>query len=290
MFLLLQTAFVLSGCAQTSQEPEKVEETVETPTPSPTPTETPTSTPTPTPAQETESTETSHPDEVEVNLESGDWKLVDLKDPDVQIAVPTIVNDWEQIVGDGEHSYDFDGPNFVHLRVDAYITGEPEPEYPEEYVKMFDNEIAETIDWSYKDHLFIKYSHNKSKDLDLLYAAYYPGNCEMTCSFSLPPEETEKYKPYFDAMVRFMTEEAVANTDSHMTEDEIVEKVKKKVGSPLAEIDQYDDDGKFTIHCYENVNNGDEYHTATWAWIVVDPNNRTAYDDITMEPVDGIFD
>jgi len=53
-FLLLLTAFVLSGCVQTSQEPAKTEDAVETPTPSPTPTETPTPTPEPTEVSEEE--------------------------------------------------------------------------------------------------------------------------------------------------------------------------------------------------------------------------------------------
>ena len=52
--VLLLTTFVLSGCAQTSQEPAKAEEVVETPTSTPTPTETPTPTPEPTEAPEEE--------------------------------------------------------------------------------------------------------------------------------------------------------------------------------------------------------------------------------------------
>ncbi len=29
---------------------------------------------------------------------------------------------------------------------------------------------------------------------------------------------------------------------------------------------------------------------ATWGWIVVDPQKRITYDDITMEPIEGIFE
>lgn len=258
-----------------------------TATPEPTKEEQPTETPTPEP--------TEIPEEVKpsgtVDLDSGEWTLIEFKDPDVKLAIPSYMKDWpNQYPSEDNHSYDCESSDYVHLRVDAYITGEPIPEYSDEYVKPISPDLGTVYDWSFENNLFRKYSHNNPKDLDILTAIYYPGDCEISCVLSLPPEKMDEYKDTFEAMVQYMTEEAYISTDSHMDENEIVEKVRKMVGSPKAEIDHYDDNGTFTIHCYEEVDNGDEAHIATWAWIVVDPTNRTAYDDITMEPFDGIFE
>lgn len=62
------------------------------------------------------------------------------------------------------------------------------------------------------------------------------------------------------------TQEAEASQT--LTYDEIVELARIKSGAPIAELDSITDDGKLSIHLYEDM--GD--HTSTWDWYTIDPN------------------
>ena len=55
---------------------------------------------------------------------------------------------------------------------------------------------------------------------------------------------------------------------SKLSNDEIVEKARKKSGAPLAKLDSTDPDGTLNIHLYEETGG----HTATWDWYYIDPN------------------
>lgn len=69
------TALALTGCSQTAQTPEPVEEVVETPTPTPTqtPSPTPTETPAPTPTMEPEEYFLEHFDALNIDLPFPAW-------------------------------------------------------------------------------------------------------------------------------------------------------------------------------------------------------------------------
>lgn len=66
-----------------------------------------------------------------------------------------------------------------------------------------------------------------------------------------------------------------------ITNDEIVERAKKRSGAPIAELDYIDDNGHLIIHLYEQMPD----HTATWDWYDIDPKTLTGT-DILGEKVD----
>ena len=66
-----------------------------------------------------------------------------------------------------------------------------------------------------------------------------------------------------------------------LSNEEIVERAKKKSGAPIAALDGIDPDGTLNIHLYEDM--GD--HTATWDWYYIDPNTLKGYNTIG-DPID----
>ena len=58
-----------------------------------------------------------------------------------------------------------------------------------------------------------------------------------------------------------------------LSNEEIVERARKKSGAPLAELDSIDPDGTLNIHLYEDA--GD--HTATWDWYYINPDTPTGH-------------
>lgn len=58
---------------------------------------------------------------------------------------------------------------------------------------------------------------------------------------------------------------------SGYNEEEIITACQKYTGAPNCEIDDVNEDGLIVVHCYENVENEDEQHVATWDWITVNP-------------------
>lgn len=64
---------------------------------------------------------------------------------------------------------------------------------------------------------------------------------------------------------------------AYSVEDEIVSLCREYSGAPYAELDHYDGD-KMVIHCYEEVDDEEDSHVATWDWITVDPSTGEAED------------
>lgn len=75
----------------------------------------------------------------------------------------------------------------------------------------------------------------------------------------------------------YYIDELEGDVEFKFQDDEILEKCRTYSGAPEVEIDHYED-GKYVVHCYENVDNEEESHASTWDWITVDPYTGDAVD------------
>lgn len=235
----------------------------------------------------------------QIDFENGDWIALDFKHPDVQLVAPSYVNDWPvkdfDIQTSMSHSAIYrntdtitDGQlNGVMIRISANYSDEPEPKYKKEMFDKPDSLGGETLEWSFEDHLFKK--HHRYNGNDSFTCYYTPEGYKLEVYIQAPTEEIEKYRDDFLIMAEQLRN-APIDVEEPLSEELIIEKCRAYYDSPYAEIDHYNDDGSFVVHCYEIVDDGQETHMATWGWIVVDPKKKTTYDDITMEPIEGIFE
>ena len=185
--LLALTALILTGCAQTAQAPEPVEESVETPTPTPTPTPspTPTETPTPTPTEEPEEYFLEHFDALNIDLPFPGW----VKD----WPIPGIDQDAGYINYEDEEGEIVEiFANYIDDDIDGR-TGEPVV-YNEWFFDDADPE--DIVDWSDEDGLFkinaLTYGY------DTMISVYRTEEYKITCKLFCTHENVDKYEKAFD--------------------------------------------------------------------------------------------
>ena len=211
--------------------------------------------------------------------------------PDVTFMVPSFLEEWPtknfhdndggycdwenkdrvtSVTIESAYSYEEDEINLA--------TGEP-IQYNENYL----DSNAEVIEWSDENSLF-KIHARDNEGFDVFSSVYRGDGYKLFVKIICIASEEDIYSPVFDTISGQLPQINVEITG--YSEERIIELCQKKIGSPLAAVDHYDDNGNPVVHCFEMVQDEDGYHQATWAWIVVNPKTLEAVDDILGEPID----
>lgn len=247
---------------------DQASEAAET-TPTPTPTAVPTPEPTPT---------ANSPEELEYIEQHFDIL-------DIDLPVPEWVKEWGDYQEDqqsgrvvyGSYSIEHEITISAFLADDGIddLTGEPVV-YDEYYFD--DADPKDIVSWSDENGLFK--IHHSSDDLETFVADYRDPDYSVWVKIHCPTEEADKYEEVLNHICEAAM--SVSPDPQLISEEEIVEFIQKKYGSPLAEIDHYEG-YKPVVHLYELVDDGYESHSATWGWVTVDPITGMAIDDFTLD-------
>lgn len=277
IFILLTICITLVGCG-TNPKTESITESASVatedtsdiiPTPTSTPTPTPTETPTPTPTPEPL-----------IDLSTMHFDVLDIDLPYLTSFDSEDVHSWLDQVN-GYAGFDDDNNN-IHCEIGAYLLGDDISvltDAPFEYNEyFFEGDTSVVKEWEDIDNVFT--IHAQTEGFDTVMCINRNDNCKVSYKLMIPSEEYSKYVPTIEYICE--TIKNIHPNPQVIDEETIVTECQKRYGSPLAEIDHYQD-GKPVVHCYEFVENEDESHFATWGWAVVDPVTGEAYDDITYE-------
>lgn len=203
----------------------------------------------------------------------------------IDLPVPQWVEDWDNRYETQENGYvGFDSGSGEIVDITAFLpddginimTGEPYV-YDEYY---FDDAAPEDIvNWSDIDGLFR--IHASRNGIDTFMSVYHIPEYSYTIKMTCPTEMVEKYQTAFDHVCEALKE--VEPNPQMISEEDIIKYCQEKYKSPLAEIDRYEEGYKPIVHLYENVENDEESHMATWGWVKVDPVTGEATDEMTYE-------
>lgn len=290
--LIISTA-LLSGCGKTPDEAAVTEneKIIEEATPTPTPVETQ--------GQQVELEENEfdsekleeESEETETIMDLENLTEVTFHNPDVTFQVPAFLEDWpSKNFNDNAGGYcewkNQDRVTSVTIE-SAYSYEEDEIDLatgePIQYNENYLDGNAEVIEWSDENSLF-KIHARDNEGFDVFSAVYRGNGYKLFVKIFCIALDEDIYSPVFDKISEQLPQIKVEITG--YSEEKIVELCQKKVGSPLATVDHYDDNGNPVVHCFEMVQDEDGYHQATWAWIVVNPKTLEAVDDISGEKID----
>lgn len=231
-----------------------------------------------------EQSETSEPIEEVAAVDDG-YKMIHFDVLDVDLPYPSFVEEWGDVVifqrSGSVHASAETGEYFsltAFLPEDQInpMTGEPI-----EYNRYFfdDTDPENVLEWSDEDDFFR--IHASVEGIDTFMAVYHGEDCSMTCKLMGPTEEAQTYEESFDYIC-----EAMMNAEPNpqvISEEEIIKYVQGIYKSPCADVDHYENGYMPVIHLYEEVENPEESHIATWGWVMVNPVTGEAIDQITYE-------
>lgn len=283
IFILLSICLTLVGCSTNSTDTSsEITSVIAEDTP------TPTSTTTPTPKASatkpiTDPTTTVKPTPTPEPLKELSTMHFDVLDIDLpylkSFDTDNVYSYIDQI--HGYTGFD-DDKNNIHCEISAYLLGDDinmltdEPNEYNEY--FFEGDTSVVKEWEDVNKVFT--IHAQAANLDTVICINRNNNCHIYYKLMIPSDEYSSYVPTIDYI--FDVIKNIQPNPQVIDEETIVKECQKRYGSPLAEIDHYQDINP-VVHCYEFVEDGDDSHFATWGWAVVDPVTGAAYDSMTLE-------